>query len=38
MEGTMEKINKIVAKVMSSRKLQIGLAVVAVLIIYNLIK
>ena len=34
----MEKINKIVAKVMSSRKLQIGLAVVAVLIIYNLIK
>ena len=37
-EGTMEKINKIVAKVMSSRKLQIGLAVVAVLIIYNLIK
>jgi hypothetical protein len=38
MEGTMEKINKIVAKVMSNRKIQIGLAVVAVLIIYNLIK
>ncbi len=34
----MEKINKIVAKVMSNRKIQIGLAVVAVLIIYNLIK
>ena len=38
MEGTMEIVNKIVAKVMSNRKLQIGIAVVAVIIIYYLIK
>ena len=38
MEGTMEIVNKIVAKDMSNRKLQIGIAVVAVIIIYNLIK
>ena len=38
MEGTMEIVNKIVAKGMSNRKLQIGIAVVAVIIIYNLIK
>ena len=34
----MEIVNKIVAKFMSNRKLQIGIAVVAVIIIYNLIK
>jgi hypothetical protein len=34
----MEIVNKIVARVKSDRKVQIGVAVVAVLIIYNLIK
>jgi hypothetical protein len=38
MEGTMETINKLVAKVMSSKKIQIGIAVVAIIIIYNLVK
>jgi len=35
---TMEIVNKIVAKVKSDRKVQIGVAVVAIIIIYNLIK
>ena len=34
----MEMINKIVTKVKSDRKVQIGVAVVAIIIIYNLIK
>ena len=34
---TMEIVNKIVAKVKSDRKVQIGVAVVAIIIIYNLI-
>ena len=34
----MEMINKIVAKVKFDRKVQIGVAVVAIIIIYNLIK
>ncbi len=34
----METINKLVAKVMSSKKIQIGIAVVAIIIIYNLVK
>ena len=34
----MEMINKIVAKVKSDRKVQIGVAIVAAIIIYNLIK
>ena len=34
----MEIVNKIVARVKSDIKVQIGVAVVAVLIIYNLIK
>jgi hypothetical protein len=38
MEGTMEIVNKIVAKVKSDKKVQIGIAIVAILIIYNLIK
>jgi len=38
MEETMEIINKLVAKVMSNRKIQIGLAIVAIYIIYSLIK
>ena len=33
----MEMINKIVARVKSDRKVQIGVAVVAIIIIYNLI-
>ena len=33
----MEMINKIVAKVKSDRKVQIGVAVVAAIIIYNLV-
>jgi hypothetical protein len=37
MEETMETINKLVAKVMSNRKLQIGLAIVAIYIIYSLV-
>ena len=37
-EEKMEIVNKIFAKVKSDRKLQIGIAVVAVIIIYNLIK
>jgi len=37
MEGTMEKISKLVAKVISSRKIQIGLAIVAIYIIYSLV-
>ena len=38
MEETMEIINKLMAKVMSSRKIQIGLAIVAIYIIYSLVK
>ena len=38
MEGTMEIINKLMAKVMSSKKIQIGLAIVAIYIIYSLVK
>ena len=38
MEETMETINKLVAKVMSSKKLQIGIAIVAIIIIYSLVK
>jgi len=38
MEETMEIINKLVAKVMSNRKIQIGLAIVAIYIIYSLVK
>jgi len=34
----METINKLVAKVMSNRKLQIGIDIVAIIIIYSLIK
>jgi len=34
----MEIINKLVAKVMSSKKIQIGLAIVAIYIIYSLVK
>jgi len=34
----MEIVNKIVAKVKSDKKVQIGIAIVAILIIYNLIK
>ena len=37
MEETMEIINKLMAKVMSNRKLQIGLAIVAIYIIYSLV-
>jgi len=37
-EKTMEIINKLVAKVMSNRKIQIGLAIVAIYIIYSLVK
>jgi len=33
----MEKISKLVAKVISSRKIQIGLAIVAIYIIYSLV-
>ena len=33
----MEIVNKIVASVKSDRKVQIGVAVVAIIIIYNLI-
>ena len=33
----MEIVNKIVARVKSDRKVQIGIAVVAAIIIYNLI-
>ena len=33
----MEIVNKIVAKVKSDRKVQIGVAVVAAIIIYNLV-
>jgi len=38
MEETMEIINKLMAKVMSSRKIQIGLAIVVIYIIYSLVK
>jgi hypothetical protein len=34
----METINKLVAKVMSNRKLQIGIAIVAIIIIYSLVQ
>ena len=34
----MEIINKLVAKVMSSKKIQIGLAIVVIYIIYSLVK
>ena len=34
----MEIVNKIVTRVKSDRKVQIGVAVVAIIIIYNLIK
>ena len=38
MEETMEIINKLMAKVMSSKKIQIGLPIVAIYIIYSLVK
>ena len=37
-EETMEIVNNIIARVKSDRKVQIGVAVVAIIIIYNLIK
>ena len=36
-EETMEIVNNIIARVKSDRKVQIGVAVVAIIIIYNLI-